>query len=124
MAAPFTDDSLATLQEYSRGLIGGLLFGLPLLYTMEVWWTGFLAGPLRLGSALQQGEVSVLPVEVLNRGGEPAAEVRVRITSSAGEDILLVFDYVPQHSRREGRVTMEDARLFGVEARIESYSLP
>jgi hypothetical protein len=32
--------------EYLRGLaragLGGLIFGMPLLYTMEVWWSGFL----------------------------------------------------------------------------------
>ena len=33
----------SSLQEYGRGVAGGLLFSLPLLYTMEVWWTGFLA---------------------------------------------------------------------------------
>ena len=32
-----------TLQEYGRGIIGGLIFSLPLLYTMEVWWRGFTA---------------------------------------------------------------------------------
>ena len=32
-----------TLKEYGRGIIGGLLFSLPLIYTMEVWWTGFIA---------------------------------------------------------------------------------
>jgi putative integral membrane protein (TIGR02587 family) len=37
-----------TLQEYARGVTGGLLFSLPLLYTMEVWWAGFIARPLRL----------------------------------------------------------------------------
>lgn len=37
-----------SLQEYFRGIVGGLLFSLPLLYTMEVWWTGFIASPLRL----------------------------------------------------------------------------
>ncbi|AFZ32519.1 integral membrane protein TIGR02587 [Gloeocapsa sp. PCC 7428] len=37
-----------SLQEYLRGIAGGLLFSLPLLYTMEVWWTGFIAHPLRL----------------------------------------------------------------------------
>ena len=37
-----------SLQEYARGVAGGLLFSLPLLYTMEVWWTGFLAPPWRL----------------------------------------------------------------------------
>lgn len=37
-----------SLREYARGLAGGLMFSLPLLYTMEVWWTGFVAQPLRL----------------------------------------------------------------------------
>ena len=37
-----------SLQEYGRGLAGGLLFSLPLLYTMEVWFTGFIAAPWRL----------------------------------------------------------------------------
>lgn len=37
-----------SLREYYRGIAGGLLFSVPLLYTMEVWWSGFLAQPLRL----------------------------------------------------------------------------
>lgn len=37
-----------SLQEYLRGIAGGLLFSLPLLYTMEVWWAGFISHPLRL----------------------------------------------------------------------------
>lgn len=32
-----------SLREYGRGVAGGLLFSLPLLYTMEMWWTGFIA---------------------------------------------------------------------------------
>ncbi len=31
-----------------RGVSGGFLFGIPLLYTMEVWWIGSSVGPLRL----------------------------------------------------------------------------
>ena len=30
-----------SLREYGRGVAGGLLFSLPLLYTAEVWHTGF-----------------------------------------------------------------------------------
>lgn len=30
-----------SLREYGRGITGGLLFSLPLLYTGEVWWAGF-----------------------------------------------------------------------------------
>ena len=37
-----------SLREYGRGFAGGLLFSLPLLYTMEVWWASFIGGPLRL----------------------------------------------------------------------------
>lgn len=37
-----------SLQEYARGVGGGLLFSLPLLYTAEVWATGASASPLRL----------------------------------------------------------------------------
>ncbi len=37
-----------SLQEYGRGVAGGLMLSLPLLYTMEVWWAGFMAHPWRL----------------------------------------------------------------------------
>ncbi|HYG79531.1 MAG TPA: TIGR02587 family membrane protein, partial [Pyrinomonadaceae bacterium] len=37
-----------SMEEYGRGIIGGLIFSLPLLYTMEVWWTGFSAHPFHL----------------------------------------------------------------------------
>lgn len=37
-----------SLREYMRGIAGGLIFSIPLLYTMEVWWTGFIVEPGRL----------------------------------------------------------------------------
>ncbi|MFN2512756.1 MAG: TIGR02587 family membrane protein [Pyrinomonadaceae bacterium] len=37
-----------SLQEYGRGVAGGLMFSLPLLYTREVWHAGFIAHPYRL----------------------------------------------------------------------------
>lgn len=37
-----------SLREYARGVVGGLLFSLPLLYTMEVWWAGFVSRPWHL----------------------------------------------------------------------------
>jgi putative integral membrane protein (TIGR02587 family) len=36
-----------SLREYGRGVAGGLLFSLPLLYTMEVWQGGFTMPPER-----------------------------------------------------------------------------
>ena len=43
------------MREYARGIAGGFLFSLPLLYTMEVWWAGFIAGPLRLLAGMAAG---------------------------------------------------------------------
>lgn len=34
-----------TLKEYGRGLVGGLIFAFAPLYTMEVWYQGFIASP-------------------------------------------------------------------------------
>jgi uncharacterized membrane protein len=36
-----------SLREYGRGVAGGLLFSLPLLYTLEVWHAGFTMSPHR-----------------------------------------------------------------------------
>ena len=38
--------------ELVRGVGGGMLFGIPLLYTMEVWWAGTYAHPQRLIAVL------------------------------------------------------------------------
>ncbi len=46
--APPARTVAASLQEYGRGVAGGLMFSLPLLYTMEMWWAGFSAHPWRL----------------------------------------------------------------------------
>ena len=35
-----------------RGVSGGLLFGIPLLFTMELWWIGSAARPIRLAAVL------------------------------------------------------------------------
>lgn len=37
-----------SLREYARGVAGGLIFSLPLLFTMEMWWAGFILSPGRL----------------------------------------------------------------------------
>lgn len=37
-----------SMNEYARGIAGGLIFSLPLLYTMEMWWAGQSLPPYRL----------------------------------------------------------------------------
>lgn len=41
-----------SLSEYGRGLAGGLIFSLPLLFTQEVWQLAEIMPPTRLGVAL------------------------------------------------------------------------
>jgi putative integral membrane protein (TIGR02587 family) len=38
----------ASATSYARGIGGALLVGTPLIYTMEMWWSGFAVPPLRL----------------------------------------------------------------------------
>ncbi len=45
---PATRPVAQSLQEYARGVGGGLLFSLPLFYTVEMWDIGMSASPLRL----------------------------------------------------------------------------
>lgn len=52
------------LVDIVRALSGGLLFGVPLLYTLEVWSTGSHTGP---GTALAVLGITSVPVLILNR---------------------------------------------------------
>ena len=51
---------LRSIREYARGVAGGLLFSLPLLYTMEMWELGLVTEPPRLLIGLGFGFVMLL----------------------------------------------------------------
>lgn len=52
------------IDDLIRGMAGGFLFGIPLLYTMEVWWIGSFSTPPRMLSAMLG---TFLVVFLLNR---------------------------------------------------------
>lgn len=52
------------LQDLVRGLSGGFLFGIPLLYTMEVWWIGSYTKPPLMLTILA---VTFLAIILLNQ---------------------------------------------------------
>jgi putative integral membrane protein (TIGR02587 family) len=52
------------LRDQVRGFSGGMLFGLPLLYTMEVWWVGSHTSPRQMAGILA---LTFAVVVVLNR---------------------------------------------------------
>jgi len=37
-----------SLREYGRGIAGGLMFSIPLFYTVEMWNSGFVIEPWRI----------------------------------------------------------------------------
>jgi len=55
---------LNELDDIIRGASGGFLFGIPLLYTMEVWWIGSFAKPLQMLGAIAATFIAVF---LLNR---------------------------------------------------------
>jgi putative integral membrane protein (TIGR02587 family) len=76
MAAPsgqWVDEATAV----ARAAAGGMLFGIPLLYTMEIWWTGSHTTPAQMLGVLA---VTCVPVFLLNRtaGFRSTADVRLR----------------------------------------------
>lgn len=42
-----SNDWVKELVDLTRAAAGGMLFGIPLLYTMEVWWVGSTTGPIQ-----------------------------------------------------------------------------
>ncbi len=78
-----------TTKEYGRGIVGGLLFSLPLLYTMEVWWTGFIASPEKLLAFILFTFLLLLGYN-RHAGMKPETSFREILYESV-EDIALAF---------------------------------
>jgi putative integral membrane protein (TIGR02587 family) len=53
----------AEIDDLLRGVAGAFLFGSPFLYTMEVWWKGNIASPLRMVFALAITYLTVLVID-------------------------------------------------------------
>jgi putative integral membrane protein (TIGR02587 family) len=70
-----------------RAVSGGLLFGIPLLYTMEVWWVGSYTAPSRVLGVLL---LSFLPVWFLNKTSGFRSGSDVRFADAAMDAIETV----------------------------------
>jgi putative integral membrane protein (TIGR02587 family) len=72
------------LTDVVRAMSGGLLFGVPLLYTMEVWWTGSHTSPTQVAVVLA---LLVVPVLALNRTAGFRSTKDISL-AEAGEDTI------------------------------------
>jgi putative integral membrane protein (TIGR02587 family) len=73
--------------ELVRGASGGLLFGVPLLYTMEVWWTGSRSTPFHTVGVLA---LLFVPVYILNRTSGFRTTRDIRAIDAAADTIETV----------------------------------
>lgn len=70
-----------------RAVSGGLLFGIPLLFTMEVWWTATSAGPGPMVAVLA---VTFVVVVLLNRTSGFRSAKDVRLADAAMDGVEAV----------------------------------
>ncbi len=77
------------VSDLVRGAAGGFLFGVPLLYTMEVWWYGSWVDPRWMLGALG---LSLVVVTVLTRtsGFRDARETNWRDAAVDGVEVVAV----------------------------------
>ncbi|HET8675259.1 MAG TPA: TIGR02587 family membrane protein [Blastocatellia bacterium] len=84
------------LDDIMRGVAGAFLFGVPFLYTMEVWWKGNFTSPQRMLFALLLAYAALL---VLNRAAgfrkeEPGPWIRTLGDSAEALALALVTSAV------------------------------
>lgn len=72
------------VKDAARAAAGGMLFGVPLLYTMEVWWIGSFTSPRRMLAVLA---LTFLLVAVLNRTSGFRSTKDVRISDALVDSV-------------------------------------
>jgi putative integral membrane protein (TIGR02587 family) len=87
-AAPGSED---LLRSYLRAIGGGLLVGLPLLFTMEMWWHGFLIPPLKILALLAIGAAVVVGLNAISgfRQDRSLSDVLVDSVEAVGIGIVV-----------------------------------
>lgn len=85
--APANNPWAAEGVDLVRAVSGGLLFGIPLLYTMEVWWVGSYTESTRVLGVLL---LSFLPVVFLNKTSGFRSGKEVRFADAAMDAIEAV----------------------------------
>jgi len=77
------------VDDVLHGVAGAFLFGVPLLYTMEVWWKGNFTSPLRMLVALGATYVALVVIDAASGFRRQRATTTVRLLSDAAEGLAL-----------------------------------
>ena len=106
------DRALASsLRDYTRAIGGGLVVGLPLLYTMEIWFHGFILPGWKLLLLLAIAFVIVLGYNALAgfRRERTYAELLVDSVSTIGLGIVVAFVALLVLGRIDAGTSVRDA---------------
>jgi putative integral membrane protein (TIGR02587 family) len=99
------------VQDYIRAAGGGLLIGLPLLFTQEVWQQGFTLPPVRILALLGVAFVIVLGYNAISgfRADQTATEVVIDAVEAMGLGILVAAIALTLLGRIEIGISPRDA---------------
>ncbi|MDQ3938512.1 MAG: TIGR02587 family membrane protein, partial [Chloroflexota bacterium] len=106
------DKQLATsLRDYTRAVSGGLIIGLPLLFTMEVWWEGFILPWWKLLLLLGVAFAIVLGYNSIVgfRRERTVAQLVIDSVSTIGLGIIVAFVALVVLGRIEPGISARDA---------------
>jgi len=104
-------DLASSLRDYTRAVGGGLVIGLPLLYTMEIWFHGFILPGWKLLLLLAIAFAIVLGYNALAgfRRERTYAELLVDSVSTIGMGIVVAFVALLVLGRIEAGTSVRDA---------------
>jgi putative integral membrane protein (TIGR02587 family) len=111
MKRPRRDDVRRSLRDYARAVGGGLVIGLPLLYTMEVWFHGFILPWWKILLLLAIASLIVLGYNATAgfRRDRTWAELVVDSTATIGLGIVIAFVALIVLGRIDLQTSIRDA---------------
>ncbi len=106
-----TRDQGPTVRDYIRAGGSGLIIGLPLLYTMEVWFHGFILSPWKILLLLGLGFVVVLGYNSVAgfRRERSISELVINSVSTIGLGIVIAFVALILLGRIDANTAISDA---------------
>lgn len=100
-----------SVRDYIRAAGGGLIIGLPLLFTMEVWWHGFILPWWKLLLLLGAAYAIVIGFNSIAgfRRERTLTELLVDSTSALGLGIIIAFVALVVLGQIDGTTSLRDA---------------
>lgn len=106
------DETLTeSVRDFIRAAAGGLVIGLPLLFTMEVWWHGFILHPWKVLLLLGVAYLIVIGFNAISgfRRERTFLELIVDSTAALGLGVVIAFVALVVLGQVDGATSLRDA---------------